>query len=142
MRKGISLFNVSSIVVGFAFLYLPIVILIVYSFNDSKLVTVWGGWSTRWYVALFHNEAFMSSAWITLRVAALSATLATILGTMAAIVLVRIGRFVSRRSVGQIGLGSISDEEQITQRLHAVALLTAAEQRGDTHSKVLSKQIE
>jgi len=96
MKRGPSWFNVTSVALGFAFLYLPIVILVIYSFNDSKLVTVWGGWSTRWYVALFHNEAFMSSAWITLRVAALSATFATILGTMAAIVLVRAGRFSGR----------------------------------------------
>ncbi|MDQ0472624.1 ABC transporter permease subunit [Labrys wisconsinensis] len=96
MKKGPTWFNLTSIALGFAFLYLPIVILIIYSFNDSRLVTVWGGWSTRWYVALFQDEAFMSSAWITLRVGALSATLATILGTLAAIVLVRMGRFRGR----------------------------------------------
>jgi len=96
VKKGLTWFNLSSVALGFAFLYLPIVILIVYSFNDSRLVTVWGGWSTRWYVSLFHNEAFMGSAWITLRVAALSATLATVLGTLAAIVLVRLGRFPGR----------------------------------------------
>src|SRR5262249_36293232 len=86
-------FNMSALTLGFAFLYLPIVILVIYSFNDSRLVTVWEGWSTRWYVSLFHNEAFMGSVWITLRVAALSATFASILSTTAAIVLVRLGRF-------------------------------------------------
>jgi putrescine transport system permease protein len=96
MRGRLSRFNVVSLVLGFAFLYLPIVILIVYSFNDSKLVTVWGGFSTRWYVALFHNQPLIDAAWVTLRVSLVTATVATLLGTMAAIALVRFGRFTGR----------------------------------------------
>lgn len=96
MKKGLTWFNLTSVTLGFAFLYLPIVLLVIYSFNDSKLVTVWGGWSTRWYVSLFHNEQFMDAAWVTIRVGILSATIATILGTVAAIVLVRMGRFRGR----------------------------------------------
>jgi putrescine transport system permease protein len=96
MKQGPSWFNMTSIALGFAFLYLPIVILVIYSFNDSKLVTVWGGWSTRWYTALFHDQPFMDAAWITLRVGAVSATIATIIGTLAAVVLVRMGRFRGR----------------------------------------------
>jgi putrescine transport system permease protein len=96
MKKGLTWFNLTSVTLGFAFLYLPIVLLVIYSFNDSKLVTVWGGWSTRWYVSLFQNEQFMDAAWVTLRVGFLSATIATILGTVAAIVLVRMGRFRGR----------------------------------------------
>lgn len=96
MKKGLTWFNLTSVTLGFAFLYLPIVLLVIYSFNDSKLVTVWGGWSTRWYVSLFHNEQFMDAAWVTLRVGFLSASIATILGTVAAIVLVRMGRFRGR----------------------------------------------
>jgi putrescine transport system permease protein len=114
VRKGFSWFNLTSIALGFAFLYLPIVILVVYSFNDSKLVTVWGGWSTRWYASLFQNEAFMGSAWITLRVAALSATIATILGTMAAIVLVRIGRFPGRMAFSGMVYAPLVMPEVIT----------------------------
>lgn len=89
-------FNATSLTLGFGFLYLPILLLVIYSFNDSKLVTVWGGFSTRWYVALLQNEAFMQAAWVTLKVALLSATLAAVLGTMAAMVLVRAGRFPGR----------------------------------------------
>lgn len=89
-------FNATSLTLGFAFLYLPMVILIVYSFNASKLVTVWAGFSTRWYATLLQNEAFLDAAWVTLRVAVISSTIATILGTMAAYVLVRAGRFAGR----------------------------------------------
>lgn len=96
MNKRFSWFNATSITLGFAFLYIPILLLVIYSFNESKLVTVWGGWSTKWYAGLWNNEALMNAAWVTLRVAILSATVATILGTLAAIVLVRMGRFAGR----------------------------------------------
>ena len=69
-----SRFNIVSVVLGFAFLYLPIVLLVIFSFNESKLVTVWGGFSTRWYVSLFNNQGLMDAAWVTIRVALLSAT--------------------------------------------------------------------
>jgi putrescine transport system permease protein len=96
MRKGPSWFNITSLALGLAFLYLPIAILVLYSFNASRLVTVWGGWSTQWYYALFNNQQLLDAAWITARVAFLSATIATVLGTMAAIALVRHGRFKGR----------------------------------------------
>lgn len=92
----LSSFNVVSLTLGFAFLYLPILILVVYSFNESKLVSVWAGFSTKWYGELFRNEAMLEAAWVTVRVAVVSSTIATILGTMAAIVLVRQGRFWGR----------------------------------------------
>jgi putrescine transport system permease protein len=91
-----SRFNIASIVLGFAFLYLPIVILIIFSFNASKLVTVWGGFSTQWYGSLFRNQAFIDAAWVTLRVGVISATVATVLGTMAALALTRYTRFRGR----------------------------------------------
>ena len=91
-----SWFNVTSITLGFAFLYLPMVILVVYSFNASQLVTVWAGFSTKWYGELLQNEAFLDAAWVTLQVAVVSSTIATLLGTMAAYVLVRGGRFLGR----------------------------------------------
>jgi len=93
---GWSRFNVVSVVLGFAFLYLPIVLLVVFSFNESRLVTVWGGFSTKWYVALFSNQGLMDAAWVTARVAVISATVATVLGTMAALVLTRHTRFRGR----------------------------------------------
>lgn len=89
-------FNVASVVIGFAFLYLPILLLVIYSFNESRLVTVWAGFSTKWYVAMLSNQALLDAAWVTLRVGLASATLATILGTLAAVVLVRITRFRGR----------------------------------------------
>ncbi|NEK21413.1 ABC transporter permease subunit [Sulfitobacter sp. JBTF-M27] len=95
MRR-LSWFNVTSLTLGFAFLYLPMIVLIVYSFNASKLVTVWAGFSTKWYGELFRNEAFLDAAWVTIKVAVISSTFATVLGTMAAYVLVRGGRFLGR----------------------------------------------
>ena len=89
-------FNVVSLVVGFLFLYVPIVILVIYSFNASRLVTVWGGFSTRWYGEMLSNQGLMDAAWVTARVAFLSATVATVLGTLAAVTLVRRGRFRGR----------------------------------------------
>lgn len=95
MRK-MSWFNVTSLTLGFAFLYIPILILVIYSFNSSKLVTVWAGFSVKWYGELFQNEAFLNAAWVTLQVGAMSSTAATVLGTMAAYVMVRGGRFFGR----------------------------------------------
>ena len=92
----LSWFNAVSLTLGFAFLYIPMIILVIYSFNDSKLVTVWAGFSTRWYGELLQNEAFLNAAWVTIKVAVMSSTLATALGTMAAYVLVRSGRFMGR----------------------------------------------
>ena len=96
MRRGLSTFNVTSIALGLAFLYLPILILVIYSFNASRLVTVWGGWSTRWYVSLLGNQAMLDAAWVSLRIAFLTACAATVLGTLAALALVRAGRFRGR----------------------------------------------
>ncbi|MDO9418292.1 ABC transporter permease [Pararhizobium sp.] len=89
-------FNIASIVLGFGFLYLPIVLLVIFSFNESKLVTVWTGFSFKWYVTLFNNQALMDAAWVTIRVGVLSATIATVLGTFAALALVRNTRFRGR----------------------------------------------
>jgi putrescine transport system permease protein len=96
MNSNWSRFNVLSVVLGFAFLYLPIVLLVIFSFNESKLVTVWGGFSTKWYAALLHNQGIKDAAWVTIRVALLSATLATILGTLGALALTRYTRFRGR----------------------------------------------
>ncbi len=95
MRRT-SAFNVVTVALGLAFLYLPIVILVIYSFNASRLVTVWGGWSLAWYAELWRDDAMRQAAWISLRVAALSATFATVLGTCAAVALTRLGRFRTR----------------------------------------------
>ena len=96
MKRGASPFNTISVVLGLAFLYLPITILVIYSFNASRLVTIWGGWSLAWYRQLLHDDAMLQSAWISLRVATLSASAATVLGTLAAVALTRMGRFRGR----------------------------------------------
>lgn len=95
MRRT-SAFNVIAVLAGLAFLYLPIGILVIYSFNASRLVTVWGGWSLAWYRELLHDNEMIAAAWTSLRIAALSATAATILGTLAAVALTRGGRFRGR----------------------------------------------
>jgi putrescine transport system permease protein len=95
MRK-VSAFNLAAIFLGIAFLYLPIVILVIYSFNASRLVAVWGGWSTRWYGELVNDAPLIESALISIRLALVSASAATILGTLAALALVSVGRFRGR----------------------------------------------
>jgi putrescine transport system permease protein len=96
MKGRFSWFNATSIALGFAFLYIPILLLVIFSFNESKLVTVWAGWSTKWYGTLLQNQSLKDAAWVTIRVALVSATVATVLGTLAAITLVRMGRFQGR----------------------------------------------
>jgi putrescine transport system permease protein len=92
----ISRFNIASLALGLAFLYLPIAILVIYSFNGSRLVTVWGGWSLNWYREFFHDRAMIDAAWMSFRVGACSATIATLLGTLAAVALSRGERFRGR----------------------------------------------
>lgn len=89
-------FTTTALTLGFAFLYLPILILIVYSFNESRLVTVWAGFSTKWYGELLNDFRFLDAAKITLIVAFASASIATVLGTMAGYILVRGGKFRGR----------------------------------------------
>jgi putrescine transport system permease protein len=91
-----SRFISSVLIFGYAFLYIPLVSVIFYSFNDSKLATVWGGFSTRWYGELFRNDQILDAAFLSLRIAATSATIATVLGTIAGLALVRFGRFRGR----------------------------------------------
>ncbi|MEN5222957.1 ABC transporter permease subunit [Stenotrophomonas sp. TWI602] len=87
---------------GFAFLYLPILLLMVYSFNASKLATVWSGFSTRWYGELFNNRQILDALWISLKVAFWTACAATVLGTMAAMVMTRMRRFPGKTLFGAL----------------------------------------
>jgi putrescine transport system permease protein len=95
MRR-LSLVNLTALGLGLAFLYAPIAILVVYSFNASRLVTVWGGWSIRWYAALLEDRAMIDAALTSLGIALLSAAVATVLGTFAALALTRLARFRGR----------------------------------------------
>src|ERR1700741_2802878 len=95
-RAKVTRFNVASLALGFAFLYVPIVILVIFSFNASRLVTVWGGWSLNWYREFFNDSAMIEAAWMSLRVGATSATIATVLGTLTAVALSRGEGFAGR----------------------------------------------
>lgn len=81
------------LVLGFTFLYAPMLMLVIYSFNSSKLVTVWAGWSTHWYSQLFHDSAMISAVSMSLTIATAAASMALVVGTLAAVVMVRYGRF-------------------------------------------------
>lgn len=93
-HRGISLLTVAAF--GYAFLYVPILSVVVYSFNESRLVTLWGGFSLRWYRALLESDEVLNAALLSLQVAVVSATVATVFGTLAGLALQRIGRFKGR----------------------------------------------
>ena len=93
MKRGLSAVHLAVLAGGFAFLYVPIALVILSSFNSSRLVTVWGGFSTQWYMSLFANEQLLAAASISLRIALVAAALSTVLGTCAAFALQRFGRF-------------------------------------------------
>jgi putrescine transport system permease protein len=99
---------------GFVFLYAPIVSLVVFSFNASKLVTVWGGFSTQWYRALLEDPQILGAAWISLQIAVVAATLAVVFGTLAAYVLVRFGRFRTRALLTGMSTAPLVMPEVIT----------------------------
>lgn len=94
--RQLTWFNIVTMTAGFAFLYLPILILILFSFNESKLVTVWAGWSFKWYGEMIQNEGLMNAAWVTFKVAVVSSSAATVFGTLAGYSLARFGRFRGR----------------------------------------------
>lgn len=94
MRRPWFLFT--ALVFGYAFLYVPIILLMIYSFNESRLVTIWGGFSTKWYGTLLQNEQMLDAARRSLEIAAIAATVACVFGTVAGMVLARFGRFRGR----------------------------------------------
>jgi putrescine transport system permease protein len=94
--RASSRFVLSAMCFGFAFLYVPILVLILYSFNQSAITSVWGGFSLRWYSALFNNDQVIEAALLSFKIAATSATFATILGTMAGLALAQLGRYRGR----------------------------------------------
>ena len=127
MNGGVSAFRVSALVFGFAFLYIPILSLIVYSFNKSRLVTVWGGFSTQWYGRLFQNEQILNAAWLSLKIAAINATGAVMLGTLAGLALARFGRFKGRTLLSGMTTAPLVMPEVITG-LSLLLLFVAMEQ--------------
>jgi putrescine transport system permease protein len=114
MTQGRPWFRIASLILGFAFLYIPIASLVVYSFNESKLVTVWAGFSTKWYGALLHNQPILDAAWLSLKIATLTATIAVALGTLAGLVLARFGPFRGRTLLSGLTTAPLVMPEVIT----------------------------
>jgi putrescine transport system permease protein len=103
-----------ALVLGFAFLYLPIAVLAAYSFNASRLVTVWAGFSTRWYGELLRDRQMLEAAWLSVRIAAATASSALVLGTLAGLALVRAGGFRGRALLGAMVTAPLVMPEVIT----------------------------
>jgi putrescine transport system permease protein len=127
MSRSVSTFRVSALVFGFAFLYIPILSLIVYSFNKSRLVTVWGGFSTQWYGRLFQNDQILNAAWLSLKIASINATGAVMLGTLAGLALARFGKFRGRTLLSGMTTAPLVMPEVITG-LSLLLLFVAMEQ--------------
>ena len=106
--------DVATLALLFSFLYVPILIVVIFSFNDSRLVTVWAGFSTRWYGSLLSNKPLMDAALISLQIGVLSALIATVLGTWAAIALTRLGPFRGRGLLGVMVYAPLVMPEIIT----------------------------
>jgi putrescine transport system permease protein len=107
-------FRTLALVLGFAFLYIPIVSLVVFSFNESRLVTVWGGFSTKWYGALLDNQQIVGAALLSLKIAAISATIAVVLGTLTGMALARFGPFRGRTLLSGMATAPLVMPEVIT----------------------------
>ncbi len=112
---------------GFAFLYIPIFSLIIYSFNSNKLVTVWAGFSTKWYSTLLRNQQILDAAWLSLKIGFITAWLAVILGTLVALCLTRFGPFRGRALLSGLATAPLVMPEVITG-LSLLLLFVAMEQ--------------
>ena len=107
-------FLISVLAFGFAFLYIPILSMMVYSFNASRLATVWGGFSTKWYVSLFSNKQVIDALLLSLKIALISSSVATVIGAMAGIVLARFSRFRGRTLFSGLVIAPLIMPEVIT----------------------------
>lgn len=99
---------------GMAFLYIPMILLVAYSFNDSRIVQIWGGWSTRWYGELMRSPEIWAAVWLSLKIAVTNATFATVLGTLAGLAMVRFGEFRGRTLFGGMLVAPLVMPEVIT----------------------------
>jgi putrescine transport system permease protein len=107
-------FTTLMLIVGLVFLYLPMIILVIYSFNSSRLVTVWAGFSAHWYVELFRDQQILSAVWTSLRIAFFSASMAVCLGTLAAFVMVRFAHFRGKTALSSMVIAPLVMPEVIT----------------------------
>lgn len=127
MNRARSAFVTTMMAAGFLFLYVPILLMMLYSFNESRLVTVWGGFSTKWYGELLRNEQILAAAWLSFKIAAMNATGATVLGTLAGLALARFGRFRGRPLLTGLATAPLVMPEVITG-LSLLLLFVAMEQ--------------
>lgn len=127
MGQRRSFFVLTAMCFGFAFLYGPIVSLIVYSFNESRLVTVWAGFSTKWYGELLRDEQVLDAAFLSLKIGVINATAAVLLGTLAGLILARFGRFRGRTLFSGMVSAPLVMPEVITG-LSLLLLFVSAEQ--------------
>ncbi|MAS42921.1 MAG: putrescine ABC transporter permease PotI [Rhodobacteraceae bacterium] len=100
--------------IGFALLYVPLAIMVIYSFNASKLASVWGGWSTQWYGELLANDQILTAAWVSLKVAAMAASIGTVFGTLIGYAMTRFGRFRFRLLLSGMATAPIVMPEVVT----------------------------
>lgn len=114
MTRRRSPFLTFMLAAGMVFLYLPLVLLVVYSFNKSRLVAIWGGWSLRWYADLFDSPEIWAAVRLSLEIAVVNATAATLLGTLAGLAMVRFGRFRGRTLFGGMLAAPLVMPEVIT----------------------------
>jgi putrescine transport system permease protein len=112
--RGNSGFTKAMLVLGFVFLYAPILSLMVYSFNESRLVTVWSGFSVKWYGELFRDQQMMDAAWVSIQVAFWTACASVVLGTMAAMVMTRFRDFRGKTLFGALITAPLVMPEVIT----------------------------
>jgi putrescine transport system permease protein len=127
MSQRTPAYRLSALVFGFAFLYVPILLMVAYSFNKSRLATVWTGFSFEWYGKLAQNEQIIGAAWLSLKIAAMNATGAVILGTLAGLGLARFGRFRGRALMSAMTTAPLVMPEVITG-LSLLLLFVAMEQ--------------
>jgi putrescine transport system permease protein len=114
MKAGLSRVNIVALTLGLAFLYIPILLLVAYSFNASRMVTIWGGFSTQWYGRALANQPLMDSAWLSLRLALIAAAGATVIGTALAVALTRFGPYRGRGVLAFLGFAPLVVPEIIT----------------------------
>ena len=110
----VSWFGRSFLGLGFLFLYLPILLLVVFSFNESRLSTSWSGFSFKWYVALMNDDSMLKAAWVSLKIAFTSATAAVVLGTLAALVMTRFQIFRGKTLFGALITAPLVMPEVVT----------------------------
>ena len=114
LRSRLPSFSTLCLFLGLAFLYVPMIILVIYSFNASRLVTVWAGFSTRWYLELLQDEQLLNAVWISLKIAFYSASMAVCIGTLAAFVMTRFRRFRGRTTLSSMITAPLVMPEVIT----------------------------